>query len=218
MGGLFAGAFLAIYAFIGFGDMAQTAEETRNVKTNLPRAMILALAIVFAFYLAVSAALVGAGGLDEIAQAKAPLVEAVARQGWPSLPLAIASLFVIINGALTQIIAAARLLFDIGRDGRGAPEWFGRVNARTSTPVIATLAICAVVLVLALFIPLKQLAAATSFTILLVFLGVNLSLLAIKRQGQPDDVPNVWKIVPRLGALACSIAILGQVLRWLGVF
>ena len=59
MSGLFAGAFLAIYSFIGFGDMAQTAEEVKDVKKNLPRAIIIAIFIVFFFYLAVSAALIG---------------------------------------------------------------------------------------------------------------------------------------------------------------
>lgn len=215
MAGLFTGAFLAIYAFIGFGDMAQTAEEAKNVKSTLPRAMILALIIVFAFYIAVSSALVGSGGLDGIAGAKAPLVHAAAQNGWPAMPLAIASLFVIVNGALTQIIAAARLLMDLGRDGRGAPSLFGRINKTTKTPVLATLLICAIVLVLALLIPLKQLAEGTSFAILLVFLGVNLSLIAIKRQGQPEDVPDVWRIVPVIGAAACTVALVGQVFIWL---
>lgn len=215
MAGLFTGAFLAIYAFIGFGDMAQTAEEAKNVKSTLPRAMILALIIVFAFYIAVSSALVGSGGLDGIAGAKAPLVHAAAQNGWPAMPLAIASLFVIVNGALTQIIAAARLLMDLGRDGRGAPSLFGRINTTTKTPVLATLLICAIVLVLALLIPLKQLAEGTSFAILLVFLGVNLSLIAIKRQGQPEDVPDVWRIVPVIGAAACTVALVGQVFIWL---
>ena len=44
---LFAGAILAVYSFIGFGDMAQTAEEVRDVKRNLPRAMMISLGIVF---------------------------------------------------------------------------------------------------------------------------------------------------------------------------
>lgn len=207
---LFGGAFLAIYSFIGFGDMAQASEEVRDVKRVLPKAMILSLAIVFVFYLAVSAALVGTGGLGELAAAPAPLVQAVGREGWPELPIALASLAVIVNGALTQVIASSRLLYDIGRDGRGAPAVLGRVNGRTNTPLLATLTVGAVVLVLALFVPLKQLATGTGYAILLVFVAVNASLVVFKRRGQPEDAPDIPSFVPWLGVLVCVGAIAGQ--------
>ena len=214
--GLFAAAFLSIYAFIGFGDMTQNAEEVTDVKRTLPRAMLTAMGIVFFFYIAIAAAVSAAGPVDDIANAQAPLVAAVEREGWPGLPFAIASLFVIVNGGLTQIVAASRLLLDLGRDGRMAPAVFGRVNARTRTPVIATVASCAVVLVLALFLPLKSLAGATSLAILVVFVAVNAALVTLKRRDQPDDVPDVWPVVPMAGVVFCGGAIVWQVVDWVG--
>ncbi|ABC63654.1 APC family permease [Erythrobacter litoralis] len=213
---IFAGAFLAIYSFIGFGDVAQTAEEVEDVKKTLPRAMWIVLIIVFLFYLAVSAALGGRDDIDRIAGADAPLVYAATRDsGFPALPLAIASLFVIVNGALTQVIAASRLLMDMGRDARsGTPEWLGRTNETTNTPIIATLVTLAVVLVLALFVPLGTLASGTSLAILLVFITVNAALWKLKRQDQPDDVPNMWMIVPILGTVFCTLTVIGQIVLW----
>jgi len=208
---LFGAAFLAIYSFIGFGDMAQTAEEVRDVKRVLPQAMLVSLAIVFVFYLAISMALVGAGDLGELVDAEAPLVRAVGREGWPAMPVAIASHAVIANSALTQLIASARLLYDIGRDGRGAPSFLGQVNPRTQTPVLATLIISAIIIALALFVPLKQLATITSYAILLVFLGVNASLIVMKRRSQPEDVPDIWPAVPVVGVVVCVAALIGQV-------
>ena len=213
-GGLFAGAFLAIYAFIGFGDVAQTAEEAKDVERNLPIAIIVVIVVVFAFYLAVSAALVG-GDMEAVAGAQAPLVRAVESRGWPGLPIAIASLFVIVNGALTQVIAASRLLLDLGRDQGGAPRILGRVNARTDTPVVATALTLAAVLALALFVPLKSLASATSLAILIVFVGVNAALWTLKGRNQPDGVPDVWRAVPALGVLLCVAAVVGQAWLWL---
>lgn len=212
-GGLFAGAILAVYSFIGFGDMAQTAEEVRDVRRTLPRAMIISLAVVFVFYLLIALALVGTGALPAIAEASAPLVKAVELAGWPGLPIAVASLCVIVNGSLTQIIAASRLLLDIARDERGAPAVFARVSDATDTPIPATLIISGIVLVLALLVPLKSLAELTSFVILIVFVGVNLSLARLKRQSQPDDVPNIPAIVPIVGAFAAAAAIVGQILQ-----
>jgi len=213
---ILAGAFLSIYSFIGFGDVAQTAEEVKDVKTTLPRAMVIVLIVVFVFYIAVSAALGGRSDIQDIAQADAPLVYAATQDtDFPALPLAIASLFVIVNGALTQVIAASRLLLDLGRDERsGMPEWLGRVNERTQTPIIATLLTIAVVLVLALFVPLATLASGTSLAILLVFIAVNAALWKMKRNSQPDDVPNMWMIVPILGVAFCTLAVVGQVVLW----
>jgi len=216
VGAILGGAFLAIYSFIGFGDVAQTAEEVKDVKKTLPLAMWLVLLIVFVFYLAVAAALAGRTDIQGIAGADAPLVYAATQDtGFPALPLAIASLFVIVNGALTQVIAAARLLMDMGRDDLlSTPALFGRVNGTTHTPIIATLASLGVILVLALFVPLGTLASGTSLAILFVFTAVNAALWKLKSESQPEDVPNMWKLVPVLGVVTCALAIVGQVVLW----
>jgi len=213
-GMIFAGSILAVYSFIGFGDMAQTAEEVRDVKRALPRAMMISLGLVFVFYVLIAMALVGTGELAAIAGASAPLVKAVELSGWPGLPIAIASLFVIVNGALTQIIAASRLLLDIARDGRGAPPVFARVSDKTDTPVPATLVIAGTVVTLALLVPLKSLAEMTSFAILVVFVGVNLSLIRMKRRSQPEEVPDIPIAIPVIGALAAAGALAGQVIQF----
>lgn len=218
LAGLLIGAFLAIYAFIGFGDMALTAEEVRDVERTLPRAIAICLAVVFAFYIAVSFTLAGQEDLAAIAEAQAPLVEAVRAAGGPATVIAVMSLVVIVNGALTQIIGAARLLLDLGRDGRGAPAIAGRVSPRTETPLIATGMVAAAVLGLALFLPLKTLAEGTSLAILLVFLGVNASLWRLKREGQPEGVPDVWGWLPVAGGALCAVAFAGQAAQMAGLF
>lgn len=213
---VFAGAFLAIYSFIGFGDVAQTAEEVKDVKRTLPRAMWVVLGLVFLFYLAVATALAGAPDRSGIAASEAPLVDAAtSASGFPALPLAIASLFVIANGALSQVVAASRLLLDLARDELpGAPALFARVSDRTQTPIPATLVTLLAVLALALFVPLKTLASGTSLAILLVFIAVNASLWRLKNREQPDDVPDMPKAVPILGVATCVLAVIGQLALW----
>lgn len=211
---VFAGAFLALYSFIGFGDMAQTAEELKRPKRNLPRGIVITIILVFSFYLLIAMALSGLDDIAGIANADAPLVHAATRANdFPALPLALASLLVIINGSLTQIVAASRLLMDLGRDERGGvPRQLGKVNERTNTPVRATLIVLAIALALALFIPLGTLAAGTSFAILLVFALVNLALWRLKRQSQPDDAPNLWIGIPVIGFALCALTIIGQLI------
>lgn len=132
------------------------------------------------------------------------------------MPVAIASLFVIVNGSLAQIVSASRLMMDMARDGKSSmPGMMDKVSEKTNTPWLATLVCGAVVLVLALFIPLKNLASGTSLAILLVFVVANAALWKLKRQSQPDGAPNVWRIVPIAGTILCLIAIVGQVVLWL---
>ena len=208
--GLFLGAFLAFYSFIGFEDMANLAEEVRDVKRNLPRAIIAAVILSLLIYALVAVAATSVLSPDELALAHAPLVAVVEARGNPGEPLGLISLFIIVNGALGQIIMATRLLMDMGRDRRGAPAMLGRVHPRTHTPVIATLAVTAAVLLLALFLPLKTLANLTSAVMLAVFLTVNASLIVLKRRGQPEDVPNIPRWIPWLGLALSAGALVAQ--------
>mgnify|MGYP006293180163 CR=1 FL=1 len=208
--GLFLGAFLAFYSFIGFEDMANLAEEVRDVKRTLPRAIMAAVVISLVIYALVAVAATSVLSPDDLALAHAPLVAVVEARGHPGEPLGLISLFIIVNGALGQMIMATRLIMDMGRDRRGAPAVLGRVHPRTHTPAIATVVVVVAVLVLALFLPLKTLANLTSTIMLAVFVTVNASLIVLKHRGQPEDVPNVPRWIPRLGLLLSAGALVAQ--------
>jgi amino acid transporter len=80
------------------------------------------------------------------------------------------------------------------------PAAFGRVNARTRTPIVATVTVTAVVLVLALAFRTAPLAQATAFIVLCIFSLVNLALWRLKRHTPaPDGVPDLPIWVPILG-------------------
>ncbi|MFI9652089.1 amino acid permease [Guyparkeria halopsychrophila] len=208
--GLFLGAFLAFYSFIGFEDMANLAEEVHDAKRTMPRAIVSAVVISLVVYALVAIAATSVLSPDDLSQAHAPLVAVVEAQGHPGVPLGLISLFIIVNGALGQIIMATRLLMDMGRDQAGAPQALGRINPRTHTPIVATVAVSATVLVLALFLPLATLANLTSAIMLAVFITVNASLIVLKRRGQPEDVPNVPRWIPWAGLLLSTGALITQ--------
>ncbi len=208
--GLFLGAFLAFYSFIGFEDMANLAEEVNDVKRTMPRAIISAVVISLLVYALVATAATSVLAPEDLAGAQAPLVAVVEAMGHPGVPLGLISLFIIVNGALGQIIMATRLLMDMGRDRAGAPSMLGRVHPRTHTPIIATLAVTTTILLLALFLPLATLANLTSAIMLAVFVTVNASLIVLKRRGQPEDVPNVPRWIPWAGLLLSTGALVTQ--------
>ena len=199
------GATLAFYAFIGFEDIVNVAEETREAERTVPRAIVLTL--VFTTLIYVSVALVAASvvGEEALAESGAPLVLVFeTATGLSGGTLAVIASISVLNGALIQTIMAARVLYGMARR-RMIPAMFGKIAARTRTPLIATAVVAGAILVLALALPVEPLARLTSFVALAIFVLVNLSLVALRRR---DRVPVRYLALPALGALA-SAGLLG---------
>jgi len=209
--GILLGSFLAFYAFIGFEDMVNVAEEVQKPQQTLPRAILLALAASTVLYILVALVAVLALPPQELAESRAPLALIYERStGQAPTLITLISLFAIINGALIQIVMGARVLYGMSNEG-WIPRWVGRVHARTQTPHFATGLIGGVILALALWFPLVALAKFTSFVILVVFALVNLSLLLIKRRApRPSGVRVYPAWIPWIGFLATTIFVLYQ--------
>jgi APA family basic amino acid/polyamine antiporter len=202
------GAFLAFYAFIGFEDMVNVAEEVVAPERTLPRAIVLALVIATLLYAAVALVAVLSVAPDRLAASDAPLALVYEQAtGQPAWALGLISLFAVINGVLIQMIMASRIFY--GMADRGwLPAALSRVHPRRRTPLNATVLVTLVVLALALALDLVALAALTSTLILVVFLLVNGALLRIRaRQPAPAGIRPVAAWVPWLG-LGCSAALL----------
>ena len=210
--GILFGAFLAFYAFVGFEDMVNVAEEVRNPVRNVPLAILIALGVTTMLYAAVSLTAVMTVAPQQLAASDAPLAT-VYQQASGSKPVALSiiSIFAVVNGALIQIIMGSRILYGMSRQG-WLPAPFGHVWRKTQTPAAATIATAAVVLVLALWLPLVTLAKSTSFLVLFVFSLINLSLLRIKwREPHAEGVRRVPQWVPAGGIVASLGLLLFQV-------
>lgn len=203
--GIFIGAFLAFYAFIGFEDMVNVAEEVKDAPRTLPKAIILALIISTILYLAIALVAVLALPINDLAASNAPLALIVEKNvdasgNKATLFISAISLIAVVNGALIQIIMASRVLYGMGNTGL-AHHMFAEVHPRTRTPLFATGLTVLAVLVLALWLPLVTLAQITSFITLTIFAGVNLALIKLKLH--TPNVPGtvhypLW--VPIIGA------------------
>lgn len=198
--GIAAGALLAFYAFIGFEDMVNLAEEVRDPAHNLPRAIIIALVVSTSLYVLVALTAITSVPVTDLAAADAPLARVFEVRGHDPGLIALISLVAVVNGALVQIIMASRVLFGLARDGR-LPRGLAGVSPTTRTPILATVLAGAMALVLALTFPLEELAALTSTVTLLVFTGVNAALIQLKRNEPPSDAIRVPLWVPVTGCV-----------------
>ncbi|MGR9093216.1 MAG: APC family permease, partial [Gammaproteobacteria bacterium] len=134
--GIGAGAFLAFYAFLGFEDMVNVAEEVRDPSRNLPRAIIAALLCSTVLYLAIGFVAVTAITPIVLAASAAPLTTVAEAFSVPARLMSAIAVIAITNGALIQMIKSSRIIFGLARLGE-APAMFTRVGARTGTPLMA---------------------------------------------------------------------------------
>ena len=216
--GVYAGSLLAFYAFIGFEDMVEIAEETRHVRRNLPIGIILTLGITTLLYMAVMVTAVLAMPPEQLALSQAPM--ALLYQyysGRDATIISVIGLFALINGALIQLIMASRVLYGMS-SRQQVPRVFSLVNARTQTPLVATAVATAVILLLAISGNLATLAEATSLIILVVFSLVNLSLLRVKRMNpQPQGLIVFPVMIPVLGFLISISFVVAELIAWFNV-
>lgn len=204
VGVLLAGVALAFYAFIGFEDICNVAEEVREPQRTIPRAILLSVVISTAIYVLVGITVVNAVPSAELAASEVPLMLVAERLlPWSPAWLSVIALFAVLNTALFNLIMCSRMLYGMGRQGWISPR-FAVVHERRKTPTLGVLTAFALTLAFAMTGVLRVLAEATNAVILVAFMAVNLSLLVIKRRRVPPDDPSVasfsvpW-IVPALG-------------------
>ncbi len=196
---------LAFFAFIGFEDIVNLAEEVKHPERTLPRAIFLTLGLATLFYFLVTSVAVLSVPIDELAASRAPLSFVFGHITGAS-PVVITAIAIgaTLNGVIIQIIMASRVLYGLGKQG-SVPAIFARIHTLTRTPLIATGTITAVVLTLALVFPLEGLAEWTARIVLLIFALVNLALLMLKRRASPAPegsfAVKIW--VPFGGFLTC---------------
>jgi basic amino acid/polyamine antiporter, APA family len=208
--GLLAGAGTAFYAFIGFEDSVNLAEETREPSRAFPPALVTGLVIAAVVYLLVAFTAAMTVPLDVLTESSGPLLEVV-KTGAPDLPVsglfAAISMVAVSNTMLINMLMASRLLYGMAHRGV-LPSVFARLSTRRTpwVSIVFTTALAAVLL--ALVNDLSDLSDTTVLLLTAVFLLVNMAALVLHRD--PVDHPHFRApaIVLVLGALVSAVFLL----------
>jgi APA family basic amino acid/polyamine antiporter len=210
---LMQGAVLTFFAFIGFEDTLNVAEECRDPQRTIPLGLILAMSMAAVLYIAIAVTAVSVVPWAELAAAPGPITEVV-RRAAPLIPPIVftgITLFAVANTALVNYVTASRLIYGMAHQGL-LPLRFGDVHAERRTPHVAILALFLVAMPLALFGTIAELAAATVLLLLLVFAVVNAALFVLKRRpGEKHGYFEIPLAVPAIGALVCLVLVMVRV-------
>lgn len=208
--GIGTGTVLAFYAYIGFEDMVNMAEETKDPKADLPFAIFGSLLVATLLYVLVGAAALLSLDPGALSDSRAPLAAVVRSQQGPAWLVSVISLIAVLNGALVQLIMASRVLYGLGRRA-ALPAWFGKVNEATRSPVRATIIVTMVTLIMGLSLPINRLAEIASLGLLAIFASVHATLLKRSDIRREAGVSVLW---PILGMFSCCAVIVFRLARY----
>ena len=197
--GVFTGAFYIFFAYGGFGRVAVVAEEVKDAKRNVPRAIILSLAISTAFYIAVGAIAVGLVGAHTLSGSSSPLSDAISIAGSPIAVQIVSAggLLATASVLLTSILGVSRMAYAMARR-KDLPQRLSQLHVKFNTPHYAIWITGGIMALLVLLIDLSSVIAVSTFAMLFYYASANISTLRLKTEKRKYP-----KIVPMLGTVTC---------------
>jgi amino acid transporter/nucleotide-binding universal stress UspA family protein len=213
IGGVLAAMGLTAVAFEGYEIVAQSGEEVASPGRNIPRAIFLSIAIAVTIYIAVAFAVLGGietsngtpswqflGGHGEQAVAEA----AGKLMLYGSIVLLIGGLMSTLSALNATVYSSSRICFAMGRN-RDLPDLFGQVHATRHTPHWAILFSGVLIILMAVLLPIKDVASAANIVFMLLFAIVNVSVITLRIRRpdvyRPFKAP-LMPLVPLLGIVS----------------
>ncbi len=214
--GVLTGASVVFFAVFGYDTLTTAAEEAKHPQRDLPRAVLLSLAIAMVLYIAVSLVLTGIVPYSHLG-GDASVSDAFESIGlhWLSIIIAIAAVIGVTSVLFAFMLGAARIWFALARDGL-LPAWFAKVSPRFGTPARPTIILGLFTAIVAGLLPIGEVAELVNIGTLSAFIIICASIMVL-RVRRPElqrnfRTPAVWFTAP-LGIVFSAVLIYG--LPWI---
>jgi amino acid transporter/nucleotide-binding universal stress UspA family protein len=193
-GGVFKAMGLTFIAFQGFEVIAQSSEEIKNPRKNIPRAVFISLVIVVPIYILVAIAAIGtvpSEGMkpwDYLALQKETALVNVAKNFFVGggILILIGGVISTISALNATIFSSSRVAFAMGRD-RNFPSFFSKVHPKNFTPHWSIMVSLVIIVLMAVSLPIEAVASAADIMFLLLFLQVNLAMISLRKKRKDLD-------------------------------
>nr|HPL94940.1 amino acid permease [Paludibacteraceae bacterium] len=199
--GIAESAAILFFAFTGYARIATLAEEVRNPRKTIPKAVIITIAVAILLYVGVSIVATGVLGAPSMASTSSPLQLAADRIQAPgmSVVITLGASTAMLGVLLSQIVGISRMLLAMGRRN-DLPHFFESIHKKTAVPHIAILFTSAIILLITLFGSFPFVVRTATFTILLYYTIANAAAI---RQPRIEQI--YGSIIPWLGLIGCIV-------------
>jgi basic amino acid/polyamine antiporter, APA family len=208
--GVFQGAAMVFFAYIGFDAVSTAAEEAKDPQKNLPKGIIGSLIISSILYIIVAAVLTGMVPYKLLNNA-APVTFALNYVGlnWVASIVALGALCGITSVLLTSLFGQTRIFFSMSRDGL-LPTFFSKVHNNYKSPVTSILLVGIVASFIAAFVPLAAIIELVNIGTLAGFIFLAISIIILRKQ--KPDIPRGFKcplvpVLPIVSIISCLFLI-----------
>jgi len=207
-GGIFKAMGLTFIAFEGYEVIAQCSEEIRSPKKNIPRAVFLSIAIVLPIYLLVGITALGSikpanmTSWDYLALHKETALVELARQLFTGggVMILVGGLISTMSALNATVYSSSRVAFAMGRD-RNFPTFFSKVHSKNFTPHWAIMVSSVIIVLMAVSLPIEDVASAADIMFLLLFLQVNIAMIRLRKKRPELDRGFFVPLYPLLSVL-----------------
>ncbi|MFI9584107.1 APC family permease [Streptomyces sp. NPDC052236] len=197
---------LGFFAFVGFEDSVNMAEETKDPGRTFPKAIFIGVAVTGTIYVLVALVSSLLVDYETLEKSSGPLLEVVKAGGidFPPRLFALIALFAVTNSALINIMMASRLCYGMANE-RILPRAMGRVLARRRTPVVGIIFVSVLAIGLVSTGEIAGLGDTTAFLLLCVFAVVNIAVLVLRKDRVGHAHFRTPTVLPVLGAISALI-------------
>nr|WP_245226224.1 APC family permease [Streptomyces smyrnaeus] len=204
--GVLGATALGFFAFVGFEDSVNMAEETVDPQRTFPRGIFIGVAVTGTVYVLVALISSLLVPTSTLAGSSGPLLEVVKAGGvdFPHRLFALIALFAVANSALINIMMASRLCYGMANE-RILPRAMGRVLPGRRTPVAGIVFVTLIAVGLVSTGEIAGLGDTTSFLLLCVFAVVNVAVLVLRRDRVAHQHFRVPTALPVLGAVTALV-------------
>ncbi|GAA4213410.1 amino acid permease [Actinocatenispora rupis] len=203
-GGALTGAATVFFAVFGYDAMSTAAEESKDARRNLPKAIVLSLAIAMVLYLLACTVLTGMQSYLHInvTSAFSSAFASVGLSGFGTV-IAIGAVVGILTVLFSFMLGASRIWYAISRDGL-LPGWFAKTHVKNHVPHRPTWIIGVVSALVAGLVPIGTAAELTNIGILLAFVVVCVAIIVMRYRN--PEAPRTFRVpgmpvVPALGVV-----------------
>ncbi|HKT55320.1 MAG TPA: amino acid permease [Microbacterium sp.] len=203
--GVMTGAATVFFAVFGYDAMSTAAEESKDARKHMPKAILLSLAIAMVLYVLATLVLTGMQNYRHI-DPKSGFASAFASVGLNGAAniIAVGAIIGIITVLLTFMLGVTRIWFSMSRDGL-MPAWFAQTSRKHGVPSRVTWIVGIASAILAGVIPIATVAELTNIGILLAFVVVCASVIVLRYRH--PEIPRAFRlplmpVVPAIGVIA----------------
>ena len=212
LSGVWTGASLIFFAFIGFDAISTTAEECKNPGKDLPRGILWSLIICTLIYVATAAVLTGIITWNQLGVAD-PLAAALSylQLDWAAGIFSFSAVVAMTAVLIVFQLGQPRIFFAMSRDGL-LPKVFAKVHPKYKTPHVTTIWTGVAVAVFSSFANLNEIVELTNIGTLFAFALVCVGVLILRKKDpdRPRSFRTPWvPLVPLLGIAMCIYLMLG---------